>query len=62
MKTLENVTPSELLEMTNGKNLAELQKELEYQQSMGETLGGAICSHIVYEMEKLRALANRLWS
>lgn len=47
-------TITELQEMTNGKTLAQLQTELEFQQDMGEDLGGAICSHIVYEMEKLR--------
>lgn len=43
---------SELDELTEGKSLAELQKELDYQiNKMGESIGGIICSHIIYQIE-----------
>jgi hypothetical protein len=40
----------ELDEMTDGKNLTELQEELEFQLANGEYLGGTICSHILCQM------------
>jgi hypothetical protein len=43
---------NELEEITNGKSLKELEMELIFQQEkMGESLGGAICSHIVHQIE-----------
>ena len=41
---------TELYEMTAGKNLTELQEELEFQLANGEYLGGTICSHILHQM------------
>jgi hypothetical protein len=43
---------TELDEMTDGKNLAELQKELEFQLANGEYLGGTICSHIMHHIAR----------
>ena len=41
---------TELDEMTDGKNLTELQKELEFQLANGESIGGTICSHIMFHI------------
>jgi hypothetical protein len=41
---------TELDEMTDGKNLTELQKELESQLANGEYLGGTICSHVMHQI------------
>ena len=41
---------TELDEMTDGKNLTELQKELEFQLANGEYLGGTICSHVMHQI------------
>lgn len=43
---------TELDEITNGKSLTELQEELKYQLAMGESLGGTICSHILFHLQK----------
>lgn len=42
---------NELDEMTFGKSLEELKIELEFQIKQGESLGGTICSHIVYKIQ-----------
>jgi len=44
---------NEIEEILQGKNLADLKLELEFQLKNGESLGGAICSEIVYRIEKL---------
>jgi hypothetical protein len=43
---------TELEELTNEKTLEELKNELRFQLRQGESLGGAICSEIVFEIEK----------
>jgi len=42
---------SELDELIFGKSKAELEIELQYQLSQGESLGGTICSEIVYAID-----------
>ena len=44
---------TELQELTDGKSIFQLEKELEFQIRQGEKLGGTICSHIIYEIERL---------
>jgi len=41
---------TELAEILDGKNLEQLQIELDYQLAQGETLGGTICSEIVWRL------------
>lgn len=44
---------NELSEITEGKTIDELKVELKFQQEMGETLGGTICSHIRFVIATL---------
>lgn len=45
---------SELDEITQGKTIEELKKELDFQvNTMGECMGGCICSHILGEIKTL---------
>lgn len=41
---------TELIEMTEGKSLSELEIELEFQLTNGENLGGTIVSHISHQI------------
>lgn len=45
---------TELEEITNNKNIKQLESELAYQLAQGENLGGTICSHINDLIEKLK--------
>jgi hypothetical protein len=47
---------NELNELTDGKNLPELKKELAFQIKNGESEGGTICSHIWQKIDARTAL------
>jgi len=46
---------TELDEITDGKNLQQLEQELQYQIAQGESMGGEICGHIQYQIELKKA-------
>ena len=43
---------TELYELTDGKTILELKRELKHQIQNGELAGGTICSHIEHEINK----------
>ncbi|MFK5892212.1 MAG: hypothetical protein QM504_03210 [Pseudomonadota bacterium] len=51
---------SEIDEILFGKDLNGLRDELQWQLNMGETLGGAICSEIVWRIEAFEASGEEL--
>jgi hypothetical protein len=51
---------SELDEISNNKNIKQLETELAYQLSQGESLGGTICSHFSDLIEKLKQKSKEI--
>lgn len=46
---------TELDELTTGKTIKELESEISFQLSMGESKGGTIISHLVDTLETLKS-------
>lgn len=54
MNLFKTKNMNELMELTENKTLPELKRELKFQLSKGEKIGGVICSHIISEINKAK--------